>query len=269
MASDADDITRGGPEVTILMCTLNGSHFLEDQLISIEKQSARNWRLLVSDDGSTDATLDILARFQSRMSSHRVTIQHGLGKGFVYNFLRLVRDEPGSTPFCAFADQDDIWEPDKLARALEWLATVPTSIPALYCSRTTHIDPAGTELGHSRQFRGPASFANALVQSMAGGNTMVFNDAARQLVRRCGPISVAAHDWLLYILVTACGGRVNYDPSPTVRYRLHGENAIGRPAWVKRLRSLLTNRFRNWAGENLSALNSVRPHLTDQNKKIL
>ena len=58
--------SRAGPEVTILMCTYNGAHFLEKQLLSIERQSYRNWRLVACDDGSTDQTREILSEFDSK-----------------------------------------------------------------------------------------------------------------------------------------------------------------------------------------------------------
>src|SRR5438094_5604881 len=71
----AGDIgSRSGSAVTILMGTFNGARFLEEQLLSIERQSYQNWHLVVSDDGSTDRTPHILAEFKSKVGAHRVTI---------------------------------------------------------------------------------------------------------------------------------------------------------------------------------------------------
>jgi hypothetical protein len=52
----------------------------------------------------------------------------------------------------------------------------------------------------------PPSFRNALVQSIAGGNTMVFNVALKRLIENAGPLDVPSHDWWVYILVTGSGG---------------------------------------------------------------
>jgi len=228
----AGDIgSRSGSAVTILMGTFNGARFLEEQLLSIERQSYQNWHLVVSDDGSTDRTPHILAEFKSKVGAHRVTIRSGSAKGFARNYLGLACDETIPGNFFAFGDQDDIWESDKLARAVEWLTTVSPSVPALYCSRTRLIDETGKGVGLSRLFIGRPTFANALVQSIAGGNTMVFNQATRQLIRLCGVTDAPTHDWLVYLLVTATDGVVKYDRYPTVRYRLHAANVIGNPPW--------------------------------------
>jgi hypothetical protein len=66
------------------------------------------------------------------------------------------------------------------------------------------------------------------VQSIAGGNTMVFNQKARELVVFCGAdVDVPSHDWWLYQVTAACGGQVHYDAYPSVRYRQHAHNVIG------------------------------------------
>ena len=70
----------------------------------------------------------------------------------------------------AYADQDDVWDPDKLERARRWLDTVDPAVAALYCSRTRLIDAAGRDAGLSPLFSRPPSFANALAQNIAGGS---------------------------------------------------------------------------------------------------
>ena len=63
------------------MCTFNGAQYLNEQLISIADQSYKNWYLYVSDDGSTDNTLEILRAFQSRYGENRVVIFEGPKQG--------------------------------------------------------------------------------------------------------------------------------------------------------------------------------------------
>ena len=90
---------------------------------------------------------------------------------------------------------------------LGWLQTVPRGTPALYGARTLLIDPEGAYLGRSPLFCRPPTFRNALVQNIAGGNTMVFNEAARRLLMAAGSaVQVPSHDWWLYLLTTAGGG---------------------------------------------------------------
>lgn len=260
-------------QVAVLLCTKDGERFLAKQLDSIEAQTFPQWKIWASDDGSADGTLAVLNRYASRWGS-RLSVQSGPRLGFVANFLSLVCEEKIAASYYAFCDQDDIWEADKLARAVAWLATVPSTVPGLYCSRTRLIDEADREIGLSPLFSRPPGFANALVQSIGGGNTMVFNQAARALLQKAGSrVDVVTHDWWAYLLVTGCGGTVFHDPSPMVRYRQHSGNLVGAntgwPARLTRLRLLAEGRFREWNARNIKALLEVNWMLTPENQRIL
>jgi glycosyltransferase involved in cell wall biosynthesis len=138
------------PDIAILLCTHNGARFLPAQLASLIAQSFMNWRLFVSDDGSAHETVAIVSAHKNRLGAAPVDIRSGPRQGFVKNFLSLVCDPSLSFDYYAYCDQDDIWEPDKLARAAERLASAPADIPAMYCSRTMLIDEEGRTLGYSR-----------------------------------------------------------------------------------------------------------------------
>jgi len=262
------------PKVAVLMCTMQGQRFLAEQLNSIATQTHPNWEIWATDDGSDDHTHAILEYYQDHWGEGRVSIHSGPAEGSTANFLSLTCRADIDTEFFAYADQDDIWEADKLERAVKWLQTVPRHIPALYGSRTQLVDERNQYLGYSPLFERSPSFENALVQNVAGGNTMVFNRAARDLLRRAGDqVSVVAHDWWAYMVVTGCGGRVHYDPYPTVRYRQHGNNQVGsNQSWrarLVRLRLLMRGRFRMWTESNVNALQSIAPMLTPVNREVL
>jgi len=261
------------PSVAILLCTLNGARFLPSQLASFEQQEFPHWHVLASDDGSSDETNAILSIFQRKHGADKVDIRIGPRKGPVANFLSLACEQNLKGDYFAFSDQDDIWEPDKLARAVGWLRKIPAEIPGLYCSRTHLIDAQDRAIGLSPRFQKKPSFCNALVQNLAGGNTMVFNQKARALLMHYGStIDVPVHDWWLYLITTAAGGQVYYDSYPSVRYRVHADNLIGSNAsWasrMKRLRMLMGGRFREWTEQNTKALDPFRPHMTTENRKI-
>ncbi len=265
------------PRVAVLLCTKQGEAFLQEQLDSIERQTHTTWAVYASDDGSQDATPAILQDFKRRLGERKLAIRRGPSMGFAANFLSLVCNPEITADFYAYADQDDIWQDDKLARAVQFLQTVPGSVPAVYCSRTCNVDETNTRIGHSPLFTKPPGFANALVQNIGGGNTMVFNHAACLLLRLAGPdVQVAAHDWWTYLLVTGCGGHVFYDPAPTVRYRQHGVNLVGaKNGWsahlhrLYRIRLLFQGRFVKWTDQHLAALQRVEHRLTPQNKSLL
>lgn len=261
--------------VAILLSTYNGERYLAEQLDSLISQTYGNWIIHASDDGSQDATLSILQRYQRQLGEGRLVLHQGPARGFSANFLSLVRAAGVQASYYAFCDQDDIWAPEKLERGLAWISSRPTEKPLLHCSRTRLIDEAGKPIGLSPLFKAPLSFENALVQSIAGGNTMLFNEETRKLLATTRESShIVSHDWWSYILVTGCGGEVCYDPEPTLNYRQHSQNLIGSNISIRgrlqRLRRLLKGTFKEWNEANLAALAPpVRNHLTPHSLEIL
>ncbi len=259
--------------VAILLCTLNGARFLPAQLSSFTRQGFSNWRLFVSDDGSTDETLSLISKYEREGGSASVAVRDGPRRGLVRNFLSLACQASISADYFAYSDQDDIWEPDKLSRAIEWLQSVPPQKLALYCSRVRLIDEHDRDCGLSPLFPLKPSFRNALVQSIAGGNTMVFNNAARGLLAHCGSdVNVPLHDWWTYLLVTGAGGAVRYDPLPSIRYRTHSHNVVGaNVGWrnrIRRLQMLKAGDFEQWSALNIAALEQFRSHMTPENRSL-
>ena len=169
------------------MCTYNGERFLEAQLDSLCAQSFTQWTLYVSDDGSTDATLNIIHRYQSKMGRDKIQCRVGPQKGFAQNFLSLACDPSIKAEYYAFCDQDDVWLPEKLSVAIEHIAfeSSPEQL-YVYSGRTTYTDENLKPIGFSPLFVFPRTFRNALIQSIAGGNTMVFNQATKTLLEKVG-----------------------------------------------------------------------------------
>jgi glycosyltransferase involved in cell wall biosynthesis len=225
-ASDAVQIPNARPHVAILLATKNGARYLAEQLRSYADQTADRWSLHVSDDGSTDGTVEIIQQF-ARSHPQVTSIGQGPRQGYIRNFLSLAKDKSIIADYFAFSDQDDIWYPDKIERALSFLEAVPKSIPALYFSRTEIVDENLNHLGISPLFARLAAFQNALIQNMGGGNTMVFNAATKQLLESGRQDDVASHDWWTYQVVTAVGGTAIYDKRPSLKYRQHANNVQG------------------------------------------
>ncbi len=165
-------------------------------------------------------------------------------------------------------------ETDKLERAVSRLTTWGAEEPSLYCSRTTLVDEAGGTLGLSPLFTQKPDFRNALVQNVGGGNTMVFSAAARRVLMRAGAdLDVVAHDWWTYLVVTAVGGHVTYDATPTLRYRQHGNNLIGsNRGWranMHRLRRLLRGQLGRWIDANAVGLERLGDSMVAPNCRYL
>ena len=256
--------------VGIILCTFNGARYLNEQLSSIADQKYKNWRLFVSDDGSIDQTMGLLYAFRDHYPEDKVVIFDGPKQGPTKNFLFLINLVYEKCEYFAFCDQDDIWHADKLSRATDILGTVTDNAPFLYCSSTRYISKSGNYLQESYVFRNPPRFKNALVQSIAGGNTMVFNKAAASLLAKTPlTINIVAHDWWFYILIMGCGGQVYYDPNPTVDYRQHSRSLVGENRTLRakliRIQKLIHGRFRVWNEQNIKGLEKFSNQLTPEN----
>tara|TARA_B100000579_G_C22832576_1_gene856837 strand:+ start:1551 stop:2468 length:918 start_codon:yes stop_codon:yes gene_type:complete len=261
------------PSVTILLCTYNGGIYLEEQLNSIVNQTYKNWNIIVSDDCSEDNTLDILNKFQKLLGKDKMTIMQGPQQGFSMNFLSLISKQNLNSNFFAFSDQDDIWEPEKLSRGLDYIQIQDQSKTALYCSRTKLIDKKSSSLGFSPLFKREPSFHNALVQSLAGGNTMIINKKTLELMKLIGLKKIVSHDWLIYQIVTGTNGFIKYDSWPSVMYRQHDKNKIGNnmtlSARIVRLYRFLKGDLRRWITSNIAALRTIENYLTDESRIII
>lgn len=256
------------PHITILMATYNGARFLAAQLESLATQTHRNWSLIVSDDGSRDGTMDILHAFDRAHPGRILHLVEGPRLGSpAQNFMSLLTRQNLPNGMVALADQDDVWLPQKLARAVDHLVGCPQTLPCIYASESILTD---ANLKHLRQKPNPQAqpnFRNALVQNLFAGHSTVLNAAALSLVQEVGtPRNIAFHDWWLYQLVAGAGGTCLLDPARTVLYRQHGSNAFGAPhgvyATLKRIKHLLRNDYAAWLTAHWQALHDAAPSLT-------
>lgn len=215
--------------ISILLSTYNGVRFLPDQLASFESQVHPDWFLIWRDDGSTDETRALMQAFGARLGPGkcREAGNSGLHLGAAASFLSLL-SQARAADAIAFADQDDVWMPDKLARAMPHLRTAGAQA-LLYFARQYLVDERlrGRHLSILPGNR--PGFPASLTQNIVHGNTMVMNRRAVDLVAQIPGPPGTVHDWWSYIVVSACGGRILLDPEPVVLYRQHKGNLIGSP----------------------------------------
>jgi len=148
------------------------------------------------------------------------------------------------------------------------------NLPLLYCSRTRLINKNEEVTGYSPLFPKKPSFANALVQNIGGGNTMVFNQKTFELLKLTPNINnIVSHDWWAYLLTTGTGGQVFYSADSFIDYRQHSSNIIGSNqgivARLKRIKGLIEGQFKNWNTQNISELSKLSNLLTPENQIIL
>lgn len=232
------------PRVAVVMSTWNGARFLDEQLASILAQESVEVSLMIRDDGSTDSTPDLIRAWSVRDS--RVDFYIGENIGVVASFFDVLqRSDPGCD-YVAFADQDDVWLPGKLRRAVDQLlSNGDPALPAMYYSRLTFTDAHLKTIGYST-IPANTGFQNALVQNQATGCTVVLTQSARELVCNHIPPWALMHDWWCYLVVSAFG-HVVYDSQSYIFYRKHGNNVT--PATPNFLQELYA-RTRRFLGEN-------------------
>jgi hypothetical protein len=197
-------------------------------------------------------------------------LHDGPRQGFAQNFLSLLRRAP-TTEFYAFSDQDDIWLDQHLAASMISHRRHPVGLPVITSTRTVLIDAGEKPLGLSTLYTRSPSFQNALLQNIGGGNTMVLNRRARDLLLKIPEQArIVSHDWIAYMLVTGCGGVFSYLARPGVMYRQHGANQIGMNcsmrARLARMRALFNGRLRDWISSNVETLDLFCPQFTDTNR---
>jgi glycosyltransferase involved in cell wall biosynthesis len=198
---------------TVCMATYNGERHVAAQLASI-LQSPRVDEVLVSDDGSTDRTREIVRS----LADPRVRLLEGPRAGVIHNFESLLCTARGE--FIFLADQDDVWLPHKVDTMLAAMQTAD-----LVVSDCQVVDDALHLLQPSFQAArrsGPGLWKN-LVRNSYLGCCMAFR---RRVLARALPFPrrVPMHDWWLG-LVAECAGTVCFLPEPLLLYRRHGGNA--------------------------------------------
>lgn len=221
------------PLVAVLLSSYNGERYIAEQLDSILRQSLRPTTVLVRDDGSSDDTARILNSYSQRFG---IGTRFGDNRGPARSFLELMRLAPRADFYC-FSDQDDVWHEEKIAQAVRLLAD--STGPAMCFTDVELVDSELRPLARKLQPAPPRpSFENALVQNVAIGCTMTFNEPALRLLvdRPARESEIFMHDWWVYQVIAGVGV-VHYDDFKSVKYRQHGANVIGAPPGV-----------RQWAG---------------------
>lgn len=210
-------------KVAVLLATYNGEKYIAEFLESLLAQSFTEFELFVRDDGSTDNTLNILTDYSDRLNITLIDSSSRLGAA--KSFIQLLIEVGEGFNCYMFADQDDVWNFDKIERAYTKLLNEKNDVPILYCAGLELVDSSLAHISFSLPPR-IISLRNALIENIATGCTIALNEKARELVINNLPEKLIMHDWWFYIVFSALG-QVIYDAYPALKYRQHGGNVIG------------------------------------------
>ena len=233
-----------GPSISVAMATYNGARFLAEQLESIAQQTTLPHELVISDDGSTDNTLEIVKRFAVSAPFEVRILDKKSRLGFADNFLFAAENCVGEV--IMFSDQDDVWLPSKLEVGLARILA-DESLLSMHQLTMTNRDLYPGERWN-QGIESDRTFEPLELDPWSGwGNTMMFRrELAAMVPRQERPRHPEAHrllshDTWLYVLAAALG-RISHIAQPLILYRQHDDNACGMlmPGWRGRLRIMMT-----------------------------
>jgi len=219
--------------VEVLLATYNGERFLRQQIDSVLAQTYKPLLILARDDGSRDATPQILAEYAARFpETFRVITGPPTGKA-QENFAALLA--ASTAPYVSFCDQDDVWLPEKIALSMAAMhrleAAHGTHKPLLTFTDLRVVD-GDLNVRHASfwayqpiQAEAIHSLRRVILQNTVTGNTAVINRTMAELALPI-PFEVHVHDWWVALLACAFGAA---EPiyEPLVLYRQHGANVTG------------------------------------------
>ena len=204
------------PNVSVVLCTYNGERYLEEQIATILAQSFPPLEIVISDDGSTDRTLEVARSLAARSDVPMTIHQNSARLGFAENFLRACEHAKGD--LIAFSDQDDVWGVDKLAKQV---AALEAANGLLCAHRVRKVDAHGRPLQDERPRPAATSVIgprDALPWGNFFGFTMLFRRSLLDRIpadeRGLDPHSRGSrlsHDRWLYFLATTFGTIVYLD----------------------------------------------------------
>ncbi|MBF0819541.1 glycosyltransferase family 2 protein [Streptococcus acidominimus] len=230
-------------KIAIIMSTYNGENYLREQLESLLQQEGMEVSIFVRDDGSQDATLEILEAYKDNLT---LVKNNGLNLGVGNSFMEALYQAGIEYDYYAFCDQDDVWLPNKLLQAVESIGCIPK--PILYCSNQLLVNQDLEQLGLRHQHTLDTSSLQILNDNRVTGCTMVWNRSLQTVLiekeRRPSSalLKVRIHDvWVA--MVASLIGEIIYDSNALIYYRQHEHNVVGVKKeniylnWCKKLRN--------------------------------
>ncbi|WP_164847097.1 glycosyltransferase [Neptunomonas marina] len=239
------------PTVAVLLAAFEGEVWIAEQVSSILDQQDVQVALYISVDPGQDGTLSWCQQLAERDSRVTLLPQQRAGSAAA-NFLRLIRDVPAETAdYVSFADQDDIWRPDKLIAGIKLLQI---SNASGYSSDVDAFWPDGRQQRIVKSQ--PQREYDYLCESPGPGCTFVLTKALYTALQgfvaqhQSALNTLHFHDWLIYAFARASGYQWVIDSESYMAYRQHANNEQGANVGVlhklKRFKALLGGR---WFGQ--------------------
>ena len=227
-------------KVDILLATYNGEKYLVEQLDSILAQTYTNFRLIVSDDCSTDGTRKILEEYKAKDSRIELYFQ-AKNLGVIKNFEYLLKKVENN--YYMLSDQDDIWKENKIERSVEKLENSESD---LVYSDLEVVDENLNVTYKSywklkniyKKIKKYNSFEALYLNNFITGCTLI---SKKEFIKDIIPLPDTSrfvlHDYWISLVVSQ-KGKISYVEEPLIKYRQHKNNKIGSKKQSDTLRSI-------------------------------
>lgn len=239
------------PSIGVMLATYNGEKFVGQQIDSILSQKDVDTTLYIRDDQSTDGTRAILKDYAATFPDKIVLLPEAprrFGAACENFFSILIDIHAALHDYFAFSDQDDIWSPKKLSRAVTQMKEVNASG---YASNLTAFS-ATPKTEWTIEKAHPQRRFDHLFQSASAGCTYVFDAVAANLIAsRIGNLeshdwSGMSHDWLCYAICRSHGLAWILDDWSGIRYRQHDQNQFGAMPGIRGVMKRFSLMRRGW-----------------------
>ncbi len=238
--------------ITILMATYNGEKYIKEQIDSLLSQTEQRFTIVISDDGSTDSTIEIISDYVKKYPEKIKLINNDQQQGAKYNFLNLmIKNKDDYIMLC---DQDDVWLSKKIEISLEAIqkleSTYGTNMPLLVHTDLKVVDQKLNLIFDSYKDMINVNYARVelkdqIIQNTLTGCTAMYNRTLADLINK-QPKFFVIHDWWLILLASAFGKIAPIDERD-ILYRQHDDNVIGAKR-VKSFKYIFDQIFLNASG---------------------
>ena len=230
------------------MATHNGKKFIERQLESILTQKNVDLKILISDDCSTDNTLNLIDKHVVNKKITLIKNKKKFGSAAL-NFFNLIEHAPiDDFDYISFSDQDDIWLEDKLSSAVSKLEELEydgysSDVMAFWDNDNNRklIKKSYPQKEHDHWFESPGPGCSQVVSTKS---FKLFQEFLRENKKHLG--NIHCHDWLIYAFYRHNNLRWVISNEPKILYRQHANNVIGANYDIKSKLARLTMIMNDW-----------------------
>ena len=217
-------------QVDVLLASYNGEKYIEAQISSILNQTYKNIKLIISDDCSTDGTIDILKKYAQKDNRIQLYLQEK-NLGVVKNIEFLLKKVNNN--LYMLSDQDDVWLPQKIEKSVELLKKknvdlvfgdlkiVDKDLNTIYESFTKYmlLDRKINQYIESKKI-------NYLYNCVTGCTILSKKKFITEILPLPTNSKYMIHDHWIGLIVSF-NGKLAYMPEQYILYRQHGNNEVG------------------------------------------